>query len=141
MNIIETQKQTPLPPLSTLEQQQDIQKVKDELTKHLEEKQEIYRLSKRIKEPLATLEDTLENEFFLLKNLDSLDTYTKNLKPLIAELQKVNTTIEELLQKNSLETLKFLFRTRTKWDFELMVDFACDICIGDKSICWEDLFL
>lgn len=137
MNIVETQKQTPLPPLSP-EQQQDIQHVKNELTKHLEEKQELYRLIKRIKEPCGKLEDTLELELVQIKNIDSLDEYSGDLKPFIAELKKVNATLEEITKKNFFETLKFLFSTRTRWNFDLMVDFQYDILFGDQFNFWEE---
>ena len=134
---VEIQKQTPLLPLS-FEQQQDIQTVKNELNKYLEEKQELYRLTKRIKEPCGKLEDTLELELEQIKNIDSLDEYSGDLKPFIAELKKVNATLEEITQKNFFETLKFLFSTRTRWNFDLMVDFQYDILFGDQFNFWEE---
>lgn len=134
---LEIQKQTPLLPLS-FEQQQDIQIVKNELNKYLEEKQELYRLTKRIKEPCGKLEDTLELELVQIKNIDSLDEYSGDLKPFIAELKKVNATLEEITKKNFFETLKFLFSTRTRWNFDLMVDFQYDILFGDQFNFWEE---
>lgn len=128
---VEIQKQTPLLPLS-FEQQQDIQTVKNELTKYIQEKQELYRLTKRIKEPCGKLEDTLELELVQIQNIDTLDEYSKNLKPYIAELKKFNATLEEITQKNFFETLKFLFSTRTRWNFDLMVDVQYDILFGNQ---------